>query len=193
MLIPFQLLVIVGYMIFRKDALEKVGGFDEKLPVHYDTDIVIRMREAGRQVVYDRNLFDLHLEDPNRFTLMSFFKRDFVYGYWLHVLYYRHPRQVGSSGWPWASVSLVLAALILGLVDLPLLFFPFALVLLVLRMALGRRMVRDTLRGFQSKYTKVLVVGILLFLLPLDVFASDAGKLVGFIDKARGRQNHKIF
>lgn len=57
----FKTELLIGYcFLIRKEALEKVGGVDDTLPGGDDFDLSIRLRDAGYELVCDRNVFLFH-------------------------------------------------------------------------------------------------------------------------------------
>lgn len=59
--------VTAACMMMRRDAFEAVGGFDETFAVGYnDTDLCLRLREAGYAVLYDGQTTLTHHESATR-------------------------------------------------------------------------------------------------------------------------------
>jgi GT2 family glycosyltransferase len=57
-------------MSFRKEVIDKVGGFDERLPAsgyHGDTDISERIRAAGYRIGYTPHVLAYHELNPERY------------------------------------------------------------------------------------------------------------------------------
>ncbi len=182
---------LFAYLLCRKRAVLEIGGFDEGLPIHYDTDILLRLSERRKQsVIFDEDLFSLHLEGDNRFLVRSFLRRNFVFGYWIHMLFYKHRRRIGLRGWPWSTLFL------LGTLAVSLYLRNVVLLILIVGLALSYRVfqIRGRLSlvwtSFPSFSVRLSAFVCYIALSTLDVLASDAGKLVALFDKARGRPNY---
>ena len=107
--------------VFRRDALETVGMFDEGLVRNQDAELNWRLREAGGVVFFDP---DLAVGYRPRSTLAALAAQYFGYGRWRRVVVVRHPRSlrlrqvmppvvlVGAvvgmaGGWFWAPLFLL--------------------------------------------------------------------------------------
>ncbi|MCJ7779296.1 MAG: glycosyltransferase [Acidimicrobiia bacterium] len=91
--------------VFRRDALEAVGGFDETLIRNQDYELNYRLRDAGGGVYFDPSL---RVTNRPRSTLRGFSKQYFEYGRWKRVVMRQHP---GSARWR----QLVAPAFVVGL------------------------------------------------------------------------------
>ena len=63
--------------LFRKDALTKVGGFDNRFELNEDTDLCSRLRKNGYKLILDQNIFVYH---RRREAVKDFAKQFFWYG-----------------------------------------------------------------------------------------------------------------
>ena len=63
-----------GNMLVRKDAFEKVAGFDVSLEACEDVDLCRRLRSAGFRIVGDERLRSIHHGDPA--TLRALFRAE---------------------------------------------------------------------------------------------------------------------
>jgi glycosyltransferase involved in cell wall biosynthesis len=104
--------------VFRRDALEAVGGFDESLDRNQDYELNWRLREAGWQVWFDPAL---RVEYRPRGSLRALATQYAGYGRWKCEVLRRHPasarvRQLmppiavavlaaSMAALPWASVA----------------------------------------------------------------------------------------
>jgi succinoglycan biosynthesis protein ExoA len=99
--------------VFRREALEAVGGFDESLLRNQDYELNIRLRAAGGTVWFDPRLRVVYRP---RSDLPSLARQYFQYGSWKRLVIRRHP---GSARWrqlvPPAAVAANLGALTAGL------------------------------------------------------------------------------
>jgi len=53
-----------GNLAVRRNAFEQVGGFDTDLETCEDVDLCFRLRAAGRRIVSDARLHNVHFGDP---------------------------------------------------------------------------------------------------------------------------------
>lgn len=101
--------------VFRREALEAAGGFDETLERNQDYELNWRLRLAGGVVWFDPVLA---VEYRPRGTVRKLWRQYFEYGYWKRVVIGRHP---GSRRWrqlaPPALVAALAASALLALVD----------------------------------------------------------------------------
>jgi hypothetical protein len=86
--------------VFRRSALEAVGGFDPTLERNQDYELNWRLRQAGGLVWFDPRL---EVEYRPRPTPLGLWRQFFSYGRWKRVVLGRHPgslrlRQLASPG-----------------------------------------------------------------------------------------------
>lgn len=74
-------------VLYRKSALSKIGGFDERFDTGYDTDIGHRICAAGYSIHFDPKAIVYHYNRP---SLSSYFRQQFTYGKNTAKLYLRH-------------------------------------------------------------------------------------------------------
>jgi succinoglycan biosynthesis protein ExoA len=79
--------------VFRRSALERVGGFDETLVRNQDYELNWRIRETGGVVYFHP---DLEVTYRPRSTLRGLARQYFEYGQWKREVLRRHP---GSVRW----------------------------------------------------------------------------------------------
>ena len=77
--------------VFRRDALEAVGGFDETLARNEDYELNVRLRAAGERVLFDPRLAVVYRPRPDARSLA---RQYFDYGRWKRVVVGRHPRSL---------------------------------------------------------------------------------------------------
>lgn len=77
--------------VFRRDALEAVGLFDEHLVRNQDAELNWRLREAGGTVFFDPSLV---VGYRPRSTLSTLASQYFGYGQWRRLVVARHPRSL---------------------------------------------------------------------------------------------------
>lgn len=84
--IPFEWLTGTN-MIFRRDILQKLGGFDESLGVTpnrraygEETDLLIRIHNAGHKIWYDPKIKVLHEFSKQKQSLYFLLKDQFTHG-----------------------------------------------------------------------------------------------------------------
>lgn len=74
--------------VFRREALEAIGGFDETLIRNQDYELNHRLRSAGGGIYFDPAL---RVTYRPRSTLRDLAKQYFDYGRWKRVVLKRHP------------------------------------------------------------------------------------------------------
>ena len=79
--------------VFRRSALEAIGGFDETLVRNQDYELNYRLRKEGGGVYFDPSL---RVTYRPRSTLRRLWRQYFEYGRWKRVVVRRHP---GSTRW----------------------------------------------------------------------------------------------
>jgi cellulose synthase/poly-beta-1,6-N-acetylglucosamine synthase-like glycosyltransferase len=123
--------------VFRRAALERVGGFDEGQVRNQDYELNWRLRESGGTVYYHP---DLAVAYTPRSGLRSLWRQYFQYGIWKRVMLHKHPRSLrwrqlappglvaGLAGsavmpatpWPWVA-AIVPGAYLIALLGATLL------------------------------------------------------------------------
>ena len=125
--------------VFRRDALETAGLFDEGLVRNQDAELNWRLREAGGVVFFDP---DLAVGYRPRSTLAALAAQYFGYGRWRRVVVTRHPRSLRPRQ---VVPPVVLAGVITGLAGgwfwTPLFLLPLAYgtAVVVASVAVGRQ------------------------------------------------------
>lgn len=77
--------------VFRRDALERVGGYDETLLRNQDYELNWRLRAAGGLVWFAP---DLEVRYHPRATVRALWRQYHEYGQWKREVLRRHPRSV---------------------------------------------------------------------------------------------------
>lgn len=77
--------------VFRRTALERVGGFDETLIRNQDYELNWRIRDSGGVVWFDP---ELSVTYRPRGSLSALARQYYEYGWWKAVVLHRHPRSV---------------------------------------------------------------------------------------------------
>lgn len=99
--------------VFRRSALERVGGYDPVFVRAQDAELNHRIRSSGGTVYFHP---DLRVAYRPRTTLPALARQFFHYGRWRRVVVRRHP---GSLAWrqavPPATLLALLAGVLLGL------------------------------------------------------------------------------
>ncbi|MDH7499050.1 MAG: glycosyltransferase family 2 protein [candidate division NC10 bacterium] len=109
---------------YRREALERIGLFDEELICNQDYELNYRLRAAGGRILCSPQIRSLYCcrESPR-----ALFRQYFRYGFWKVQTLKKHPRSLRAR-------QLVAPAFVGGILLLALsgLFFPLAWVLLLL-------------------------------------------------------------
>lgn len=74
-------------LLLKKSIIEEVGGFDEKLPSQYDTDLGFRMTSKGYKILFEPEAKCYHF---NRSTVKAYFRQQLQYGKNTAKLYLKH-------------------------------------------------------------------------------------------------------
>jgi glycosyltransferase involved in cell wall biosynthesis len=125
-------------MAIRRDAFDRVGGFDEtfRAASGEDNDLSYRLTEAGGKLRFMKSAVVAHYH-PTR--LWPYLRAQARHGFWRMKLYAKHPARVSGdryAGWPdlMAPVLVVLAAflVVLSLIGPPAPFYAGAILGLLL-------------------------------------------------------------
>jgi succinoglycan biosynthesis protein ExoA len=101
--------------VFRRSALDRVGGFDESLIRNQDYELNWRIRDTGGVVWFDP---ELRVRYRPRSTFRGLAKQYFEYGQWKREVLRRHPRSVRVRQLvPPAAVVANVTGLAVGLVS----------------------------------------------------------------------------
>ena len=76
---------------YRRDVLERLGGFDESLLRNQDYELNVRLRERDEVVWFDPRLKVIYRP---RATLRSLLRQYYDYGRWKRLVVHRHPRSL---------------------------------------------------------------------------------------------------
>jgi cellulose synthase/poly-beta-1,6-N-acetylglucosamine synthase-like glycosyltransferase len=98
--------------VYRREAIEKVGGYDETMLIAEDWELNYRIRAAGGLVWFTP---DLKVTYRPRATLGALAKQQFRYGRWRRVVARRYPETVNRRYLaPPVATALNAAGLVLG-------------------------------------------------------------------------------
>lgn len=105
-----------GYS-FRKDFLERIGGYNEEYTAASgeDNDLAYRILELGYKPMFDQEIV-IHHYFPTR--LLSYLKTQMIHGYWRMKLYKDFPKMMKgdeySTPWDFAQPPLSLVLILLA-------------------------------------------------------------------------------
>ncbi|MDJ0791493.1 MAG: glycosyltransferase family 2 protein [Acidimicrobiia bacterium] len=99
--------------VFRREALDDVGGYDESLVRNQDYELNVRLREAGWTVWFDPALEVVYTP---RGTLSGLWSQYRQYGSWKRKVIALHPGSIKARQ---LGPPLLVAGLAVGLVSLP--------------------------------------------------------------------------
>ncbi len=74
-------------LLLKKAVIEEAGGWDEKLPSQYDTDLGFRISAKGYKIAYEPTAVCYHFNRP---TLRAFYRQQLQYGKNTLKLYFKH-------------------------------------------------------------------------------------------------------
>ncbi len=109
-------------LLLKKSVIEEVGGWDEKLPSQYDTDLGYRISAKGYRIAYEPSAVCYHFNRP---TLKAYYRQQLQYGKNTLKLYFKHGRlargdeitDVGMNVQP-VLILAVIVSFLLGIVPL---------------------------------------------------------------------------
>ena len=106
-------------VLYRKEALERVGGFDEKYLRAQDAELSFRVQAAGYELHFELNSRVKHYHSTRWLRYLRAQREQGYWRVWLHLAYPRHNKGDSYSGLtdhmqpPLAMVSLVGLLLVL--------------------------------------------------------------------------------
>jgi cellulose synthase/poly-beta-1,6-N-acetylglucosamine synthase-like glycosyltransferase len=74
-------------LLLKKSVIEEAGGWDEKLPSQYDTDLGFRVSAKGYKIAYEPSALCYHFNRP---TVKAFYRQQLQYGRNTLKLYFKH-------------------------------------------------------------------------------------------------------
>jgi cellulose synthase/poly-beta-1,6-N-acetylglucosamine synthase-like glycosyltransferase len=149
-------------LLLKKSVIEKAGGFDEKLPSQYDTDLGLRITSRGYKILYEPNAKCYHF---NRSTVKAYFRQQLQYGKNTTKLYLKHTKLIkgdkitdfGMNIQP-LLLLVVLSFFVLGLLEaLRVLWYISAFILVLIFVYYVVSAVRLSIR-FKDSLAMLLVV-----------------------------------
>jgi len=109
---------------FRREAINAIGGFDERYTRAQDWELNHRLRKNGGKIYFDPRLQVTYRPRPN---LNKLAKQYFQYGRWRRVVSRSHPGTVNLRYLaPPLTLAGTLASLLFGLLINPVLYLPAA-------------------------------------------------------------------
>jgi glycosyltransferase involved in cell wall biosynthesis len=109
---------------FRREAINAIGGFDERYTRAQDWELNHRLRKNGGKIYFDPRLQVTYRPRPN---LNKLAKQYFQYGRWRRVVSRSHPGTVNLRYLaPPLTLAGTLASLLFGLIINPILYLPAA-------------------------------------------------------------------
>ena len=126
---------------FRKEALLKIGGFDERFTRAQDWELNFRLREKGGLVYFDPRLIVTYRP---RSTIKALSKQYFEYGRWRGVVSRRHQGTINYRYLaPPFTVVVASLSILLGAIISPIFFIPalvYAVFILGASVIIGKSM-----------------------------------------------------
>jgi glycosyltransferase involved in cell wall biosynthesis len=102
--------------VYRREAIEQAGGYDETMLVAEDWELNYRIRAAGGLIWFTP---DLKVSYRPRSTFKALAKQQFRYGRWRRVVFRRYPETVNMRYLaPPVATALNAAGLVCGLIGL---------------------------------------------------------------------------
>lgn len=122
-------------VLYRKEALEKVGGFDERYKKAQDAELSFRVKEAGYHLCFTRNSRVAHFHETH---WTGYLRTQRQQGYWRVWLHLTHKGHAMGDTYSRLTDHIQPPLAMLSLATLPLLFLstvwrvPFFIMLLLL-------------------------------------------------------------
>ena len=122
-------------LLMKREVIEEAGGWDEKLPSQYDTDLGFRLSAKGYKIAYEPSALCYHFNRP---TLKAYYRQQLQYGRNTLKLYFKHGHlargdeitDVGMNIQPILLLA-ALTCLIVGVVPLLRLFWVVSVLILL--------------------------------------------------------------
>jgi cellulose synthase/poly-beta-1,6-N-acetylglucosamine synthase-like glycosyltransferase len=107
-------------VLYRRAALEQVGGFDERFLKAQDAELAFRVKRAGWRLRFDRRSQVKHFHQEE---LWKYLKVQWQQGYWRALLYVEHPDRLAGDSYSGVTdhIQPMLAVAALGLLPFSLL------------------------------------------------------------------------
>jgi cellulose synthase/poly-beta-1,6-N-acetylglucosamine synthase-like glycosyltransferase len=74
-------------LLLKKEVVEEIGGWDEKLHSQYDTDFGFRLSKKGYKIAYEPTAICFHYNRP---TIKAYYRQQLQYGKNTLKLYFKH-------------------------------------------------------------------------------------------------------
>jgi glycosyltransferase involved in cell wall biosynthesis len=168
-------------LLYRRDVLAEVGGFDERYMLAQDAELSYRVAAAGYALAFEPRSRVKHFHPD---VLKKYLRTQARQGYWRIMLYERHPRRAGGDSYSGFTdhVQPLLAAGSMALVPFtPLLVpailqLPIAASLAAAQVPMTARIVKRT---GSSRYAAFAAMSY------LRAYARGAGMMRGALEVAR--------
>ena len=160
-----------AFCMHLREAVEKVDGWDTEFITSQDSDLSMRLQDAGFKL-YRTN--ETHVRMVKRSNFFTWIKMGYRYGFWRSKIIKKHPSRHSKREFlPWFGIILTLSLL---MISTPYWFIPSVIYLLVILV--------EGLR-FSIKWRKIsLLVGVPLSLITLHTTFS-IGLIGGLFRKGR--------
>ncbi len=77
------------HIVYKKNVIEEIGGFNEKLKTGYDAEIGHRINNAGYKIIF---VPEARVWHNHRETLWAFLKQQYEYGKFAIIRYFKLPK-----------------------------------------------------------------------------------------------------
>ncbi len=84
------------HVLYRRDALEKLGGFDEQFLLGQDIDLAYRLKRSGGEIVFSGGSTVRHFHPT---SVVPYLRKQARHGYWRIRLYSRHPERIPGDSY----------------------------------------------------------------------------------------------
>ena len=150
-------------VVYRRSALEEVGGFDERFLKGQDAELSWRVLEAGHELAFD---IGSRVKHYHPVSWPAYLQTQSQQGYWRVWLYLKHRGHAAGDSYSGLTDHLQPPLAMLTLAALPLLLWPatwwlpaiMLLLLLVFQMPMTWKIVRRTRRPAYAGFAIMSVV-----------------------------------
>ena len=168
---------------YRRSAVLKVGGFNEKLQVMENVEVLWRLQKAGYKIDGGgKNVVFFHHRSVNQFSLTTILRRAFTYGYYWNKLHRMHPDKTGLSAFPLKAAAFIILVVISYFHPLTLwMLLVSSSFWLVLKLYRDRVRVKSCIAHMENRAEKLGALILAIISKTLYEIFRELGKLYGTI------------
>lgn len=168
---------------YRRSAVLKVGGFNEKLQVMENVEVLWKLQKAGYKIDEGgKNVVFSHHRSVNQFSLVAILRRAFTYGYYWNKLHRIHSDKTGLSAFPLKAAAFIVLIVISYFYPLTLwILFASLAFWFALKLYRDRVRIKNCIAHMDGKIEKIGALMLNVFMKMLYEIFRELGKLYGMI------------